>query len=128
MKHFLFFVAVWAVNAFSAGWYVRTAGYEKCMDTEDGFLVCREDYIVEKNYCYGKERTWSGHSRKKPMYDRNQERVWFDRVLIAVRNLNHRCEYHGWTRLKLADGTWVWKCYLNNREMQDSNCKGFTKR
>jgi hypothetical protein len=48
--------------------------------------------------------------------------------LIAVRNLNSKCEYHGWSRFKLVDGSWVWKCFQNNREAEDAGCKGFTKR
>jgi hypothetical protein len=104
----LFFVAVFAVSAFSADWYARGNAYEKCMYMEDGILVCRENYV--RDYCYGKEKAWLG------------------RKLISVRNLNHKCEYNGWTRFRLVDDTWIWKCYLNNREMEDSACKGFRKR
>jgi len=114
-----------AASAFSADWYAKK-GYEKCMNTDEGFLVCREDYV--NNYCYGKERTWSNHNRGMTWYDRGEERMWFDRKLIAVRNLNHKCEYHGWSKFKLIDGSWIWQCYLNNREVKDEDCKGFWRR
>jgi len=104
----LFFLVIFAVNVFSADWYGRGNSYEKCMNMEGGILVCREDYV--KDYCYGKERVWQG------------------RKLIAVRNLNSKCENNGWARFRLPDGTWMWKCYRNNREMQDADCKGFRKR
>jgi hypothetical protein len=121
------FMFVLATNVFCAQWYAKK-GYEKCMFTENGFLVCREDYV--NDFCYGKERMWSGYARKKPWYDsdKNQEKAWFDKKLIAVRNLNYKCEYHGWTKYRLPDGKWAWKCYLNSREMKDDDCKGFTKR
>lgn len=117
----LFFMS----NAF-AQWYAKGKGYEKCMNTADGFLVCREDYV--NDFCYGKERTWSNHVRERMWYDRDVEKAWFDRKLIAVRNLNSKCEYHGWSKFKLINDTWVWQCYLNNSEREDSACKGFTKR
>lgn len=96
------------------------------MNAENGFLICREDYV--KDFCYGKERTWINKPREKPFLDRNEQKVWYDKEMVAVRNLNNKCEYHGWSKFKFTDGTWGWKCYLNNREMQDSDCKGFTKR
>jgi hypothetical protein len=122
----LFFLTIiLAANAFAANWNAK-GKYEKCMETEDGFFICRENFV--NNFCYGKERIWINHRREKPFLDRNEEKVWYNRTLVAVRNLNSKCEYHGWSKFKHTDGTWGWKCYLNNREMQDSSCKGFTKR
>jgi len=109
MKYVLFLIL--AANAFSAEWYARGKAHEKCMNLESGVLVCREIFTKNNTYCYGKERAWLE-----------------DRRLISVRNLNHKCEYHGWAKFRLVDGTWMWKCYLNNREMQDADCKGFWKR
>jgi len=115
-------------NAFSAdGWYAWRQGYEKCRDdVQNKLWICREDYV--NNFCYGKERVWRASKREQLMFDRNREWVWFDRDLIAVRNLNSKCEYHGWARFKLVDGSWKWQCYFNNREREDAACKGFTKR
>jgi hypothetical protein len=125
MKNILFFMAVFAANAAFAQWY-STTGYEKCMDTADGLWICREDYV--NNFCYGKERTWINNKRERVFLNRGETMLWYDRYLVAVRNLNYKCEYHGWSRFRLADGSWGWKCYQNNREAEDSSCKGFTKR
>ncbi|MDR2580143.1 MAG: hypothetical protein LBC85_04020 [Fibromonadaceae bacterium] len=122
----LFFIAIFTANAFSAGWYAVGKAHEKCLDIKDGFLVCRENYV--NDFCYGKERAWLNNKREKTWLDRGEEKTWFDRKLVSVRNLNHKCEYHGWAKYKLADGKWEWKCYINNREAQDSDCKGFRKR
>jgi hypothetical protein len=111
----------------SGGWYAWRDGYEKCRDdVVNGHWICREDYV--KDFCYGKERVWLSQVREKLLYDRNYTKVWIDRRLIAVRNLNHKCEYHGWSKFKMEDGTWKWQCYQNNREMEEPACKGFTKR
>jgi hypothetical protein len=111
----------------SSGWYAWRNGYEKCRDdVANGLWICREDYV--NNFCFGKERVWKSQAREKHVYDRNAERIWFDRTLIAVRNLNAKCEYHGWSRFKIADGSWKWQCYVVNKEMEDSACKGFRKR
>jgi hypothetical protein len=112
MKYFLFFAVVLAANVFSADWYARGKGHEKCMNLEDGIQICREIFTNNDTYCYGKERVW----------------IWPERRLVSVRNLNHKCEHHGWAKFLMSDGKWVWKCYLNNREMEDSACKGFSKR
>lgn len=103
-------LVILAVNAFSQ-WYAKGKSYEKCMNTSDGFLVCRENYV--NDFCYGKERVWTDDN---------------NRILVSVRNLNAKCEYNGWARFRLADGKWVWQCYRNNRAMQDENCKGYRKR
>ena len=101
-------IIVFATNAFSAEWYAKGKGYEKCMKTEDGFLVCREDYV--NDFCYGKER------------------IWLERKLVAARILNYKCEYHGWSRFRLVNDKWAWQCYLNSKEAKDEDCKGFRKR
>ena len=115
-----------SVNAFSAEWYANGPGYEKCTDSEEGFWICREDYV--NDFCYGKERIWTNTHRNMRMYDRGEERVWLKRNLVAVRNLNSKCEYDGWSKFKLADGKWRWQCYRNNREMKDEDCVGFGKK
>jgi len=68
----IFLIFILAANAFSAGWYAKGKGYEKCMDTADGFLVCRENYV--NNYCYGKERMWINNVRNMTWYHRDEER------------------------------------------------------
>lgn len=125
---FLFFALLLAVNSFAAEWYASGNGTEKCFGPENGILICREVYKDKENYCYGKERVWSGFTREKPMFDRNRRSGWFDKNLIFAGNLNYKCEYHGWARFRVKDGFWEWKCYLNNREAKDADCKGFTKR
>jgi len=126
MKAFTALTIFLAASAFAADWYVNGKGYEKCMNTADGFLICREDYV--NNFCYGKERMWINSRRVMTWYDRDEERIWYDRKLVAVRNLNNKCEYHGWSKFKIANNKWVWQCYLNNRAMKDEDCKGFGKR
>jgi len=126
MKRIIPIAIFLATSAFAADWYAKGEGYEKCMNTEDGLLICREDYV--NNFCYGKERVWLNNIRRMVMYDRGEERQWYDQTLIAVRNLNYKCEYHGWSKLKLADGKWTWQCYLNNRATKDEDCKGFGKK
>jgi hypothetical protein len=112
MKYFFFFAVVLAANAFSAEWYAHGKGYEKCSNLDGGVQVCREIFTNNDTYCYGKERVWIQPYRK----------------LISVINLNHKCQHHGWAKFRLVDGTWLWKCYLNDREMEDTACKGFSKR
>ncbi|MCL2100109.1 MAG: hypothetical protein FWH22_00145 [Fibromonadales bacterium] len=126
LKNGCVILIVLAANAFSAGWYARGKGYEKCMNTEDGFLICRENFV--NDFCYGKERMWTNHGRGRVWYHTGQEREWFDRKLISVRNLNHKCEYHGWSRFRVTDDKWAWQCYLNNNATQDDDCRGFRKR
>ncbi|MDR0518076.1 MAG: hypothetical protein LBH25_13645 [Fibromonadaceae bacterium] len=137
MKAFLLTILIFLHAAFAQApvvgapgeWYSWRNGYELCKDDlVNGHWICREDYVKEKNFCYGKERVWLSQARERLLYDRNEERLWFDRRLVAVRNLSRRCEYHGWARYLQANGTWKWQCYIKNREMEDKACKGFTKR
>jgi len=121
----LLITIILAVSAFSAEWYARGKGYEKCMDAGNGFIICRENYV--NNFCYGKERMWSNNRRTTTWYDRGVEREWFDRKLLSVRNLNHKCEYHGWSEFKLENDKWVFQCYLNNNARNEEDCKGFRK-
>jgi len=124
---FLFFTLLLAANGFAAGWYSNGPGTEKCYGPENGILVCREIFKESDNFCYGKERVWSGFIRERIMYDRNWKMGWYDKKLIFVANLSRKCEYHGWARRRLENGTWQWQCYINNREAKDEDCKGFTK-
>ncbi|MCL2284724.1 MAG: hypothetical protein FWC26_15520 [Fibromonadales bacterium] len=114
-----------AASVFAGEWYAKGKSYEKCMELETGFLICRENYV--NNFCYGKERVWTNYIRRKPMYDRGEEREWFERKLVAVMKLNNKCEYHGWSKFKQADDKWAWQCYINNRPVKDEDCKGFWK-
>ena len=124
---FLFFAFFLTTNGFAAGWYSNGPGSEKCYGPENGILVCREIFKESDNFCYGKERVWSGFIRERIMYDRNWKMGWYDKKLIFVANLSRKCEYHGWARRRLENDSWTWKCYINNREAKDEDCKGFTK-
>jgi len=71
----------------------------------------------KKNKCIDKRRTWL-YSKEKG-------------DLIMVEQINEKCQKHGWSKYKPCNNQytdsnyWIWTCYINGRQMEYSDCKGF---
>lgn len=58
----------------------------------------------------------------------DKARVWTDSELFQVYQVNENCQKHGWAKERPCFiDIFDWKCYINGKQMEDSDCKGFKK-
>jgi len=57
-------------------------------------------------------------------------RIWEDEKLVEVAQVKFNrkyCEYHGWKKTIKNNEDYKFTCYINDREMEPSDCKDFKK-